>query len=243
MKLCRGCNEEREDEKFELVTSPIKYGGNGKQYRRNICSRCRSKKINSTRQDYRREYNIKNKDKRVARKRELTNIAYHTINGIKLSNPCGDCGNYFCYEVMDFDHIRDKNTTIARMMSSAYKIETIILEIEKCDLVCANCHRIRTYARQSRVHVIPTHLYLIIDSLKFSAPCDGCNLYFPSVCMQFDHIDPSTKLFGISDLRCYSINNLNELLAEVQKCQLLCTNCHRIKTREDEWQQQIKETQ
>ena len=49
---------------------------------------------------------------------------------------------------MDFDH-RDRKTkltNINRMINyRSYSKEKILEEIEKCDLVCANCHRIRTY--------------------------------------------------------------------------------------------------
>jgi len=51
---------------------------------------------------------------------------------------------------MDFDH-RDKNLktgNIGSFVSQAYfKKEKLLEEINKCDLVCSNCHRIRTYKR------------------------------------------------------------------------------------------------
>lgn len=45
--------------------------------------------------------------------------------------------------------------------------------------------------------------------------------------IQFDHIIPETKLFNISQRLHYTISSL---LDEVQKCQLLCADCHRKKT-------------
>jgi hypothetical protein len=44
---------------------------------------------------------------------------------------------------MDFDHIRDKRQIISSMCQD-YSPESIIAEIQKCELICANCHRIRT---------------------------------------------------------------------------------------------------
>ncbi len=59
-----------------------------------------------------------------------------------------DCGNRYPYYVYDFDH-RDpttKKACVARMICQGYGIDAIKKEIEKCDIVCANCHRERTYA-------------------------------------------------------------------------------------------------
>lgn len=61
----------------------------------------------------------------------------------KLGGQCMDCGGVFPSEVYDFDHI--KGTKINRVSTISPKIRE--LEIAKCDLVCANCHRIRTVAR------------------------------------------------------------------------------------------------
>lgn len=45
--------------------------------------------------------------------------------------------------------------------------------------------------------------------------------------LDFDHIDPATKAFAISN---NFYKPLGDLMAEVEKCQLLCANCHRLKT-------------
>lgn len=61
---------------------------------------------------------------------------------------CADCGEKYHYCQMDFDHL-DSNTKIENL-SSLHKfgsIEKVKQEIEKCDLVCANCHRLRTFSR------------------------------------------------------------------------------------------------
>ena len=64
------------------------------------------------------------------------------------SKPCADCGiQYPCY-VMDFDHVRGtKLDGISRMVSMVYTEEKLQEEIDKCDVVCANCHRERTHRR------------------------------------------------------------------------------------------------
>lgn len=67
------------------------------------------------------------------------------IRQSKLGKPCVDCGVHYPYYVMDYDH-RDpttKTTNLARM--PRHSLESIQKEIDKCDLVCANCHRTRTH--------------------------------------------------------------------------------------------------
>jgi hypothetical protein len=62
--------------------------------------------------------------------------------------PCMDCGGRFPPFVMDFDH-RDGVTKIgnvARLLRS-WPWDRLQTEIDKCDLVCSNCHRIRTARR------------------------------------------------------------------------------------------------
>jgi hypothetical protein len=47
---------------------------------------------------------------------------------------------------MDFDHVSgDKVDDVCRLMFDTGKWERILTEIAKCELVCANCHRIRTH--------------------------------------------------------------------------------------------------
>lgn len=62
------------------------------------------------------------------------------------SQPCLDCHQTYPYYVMEFDHTRGvKQFKVSEMTSRS--IDAIILEMEKCDVVCANCHRVRTHER------------------------------------------------------------------------------------------------
>lgn len=60
--------------------------------------------------------------------------------------PCMDCGQRFPPYVMDFDHVGEKRGNIAKMATSPRK--AVLAEIAKCEVVCSNCHRIRTYNRR-----------------------------------------------------------------------------------------------
>ena len=49
--------------------------------------------------------------------------------------------------------------------------------------------------------------------------------------LDFDHIDPETKSYGIAK-GLHAIKSWQNILIEIEKCQILCANCHRIKTSE-----------
>jgi uncharacterized protein YktB (UPF0637 family) len=65
---------------------------------------------------------------------------------IKEKSGCVDCGinNHI---ILDFDHLKDKKYNISRMIHDEFSWAAIKKEIAKCEVVCANCHRIRTHDR------------------------------------------------------------------------------------------------
>ncbi len=66
-----------------------------------------------------------------------------------LGGACRDCGGAFPGrpEVFDFDHLHGKVRNVGGMLPNA-AWSTILSELEKCELVCANCHRTRTKERE-----------------------------------------------------------------------------------------------
>jgi hypothetical protein len=56
--------------------------------------------------------------------------------------------------------------------------------------------------------------------------CVDCGGTFPDCCMDFDHRDPSKKSFNIA-AKHWSVSRLKN---EVDKCDLVCSNCHRERT-------------
>lgn len=64
------------------------------------------------------------------------------------SKPCLDCNKEYPYYVMDYDHVRGVKEFNLSVAASKYRsLDKIKKEILKCDLVCANCHRERTFSR------------------------------------------------------------------------------------------------
>lgn len=56
-----------------------------------------------------------------------------------------------------------------------------------------------------------------------------CSRFFPACAMDFDHRDPTTKSYGIAELRRQACS-WAKMEAEIAKCDLVCACCHRIRT-------------
>lgn len=62
--------------------------------------------------------------------------------------PCMDCGGTFHFCAMQFDHVRGvKKFNLGYANGRSPSLEALVEEIEKCDVVCANCHSVRTFER------------------------------------------------------------------------------------------------
>lgn len=61
-----------------------------------------------------------------------------------------DCGGVFDPVCMDFDHRPGevKRSNVSTITYASSNIEAVMNEIAKCDLVCSNCHRLRTKRRR-----------------------------------------------------------------------------------------------
>lgn len=95
-------------------------------------------------------------DPTSAGRRRVYSLRHYTKKAAALTalknKPCMDCGGTFPTCCMDFDH-RDpstKNRKAAGMIALAARVgwDEVLAEIAKCDIVCANCHRIRTVAQR-----------------------------------------------------------------------------------------------
>jgi len=67
----------------------------------------------------------------------------------KEKNGCADCRNHYPHYVLEFDHKPEyqKIDVVYRVLRT-YGPEAAWIEVGKCDVVCANCHKIRTYQRE-----------------------------------------------------------------------------------------------
>ena len=69
----------------------------------------------------------------------------------------------------------------------------------------------------------------ITTAIKLAIGCIECGYHEHSSALHFDHVNPDTKLFSIANSRIV-MGDIMKLLDEVEKCQVLCANCHAIKT-------------
>jgi hypothetical protein len=178
------------------------------------------------------------------------------LREVLRSAECMDCGTRD-FAVLEFDHREpsDKRDDVCNLVSQYHCWPTIAKEIAKCDVVCANCHRRRTaryfgwrrlvgleelvlpalpkrgtptYERiknarkmLARRHRNRAHMLAFLHE----HPCTLCGESDPVV-LDFDHI--RDKLRDVTVVARYGCRS--DLLAEIEKCRVLCANCHRRHT-------------
>ncbi len=157
-------------------------------------------------------YCWRNRDIEIARVRLRQDGTVHMLRELRRV-PCADCGGRFEPHQIDFDH-RDPSTKSFNLMTGRAMLMSqrkLLDEVAKCDVVCVNCHRIRTPdAARSRERSQPRgrsgqrkkalwqeHSQLL-DMLR-DRPCAECGEAFPPRAMDFEHRDRAIKLRGFKD--------------------------------------------
>jgi hypothetical protein len=87
----------------------------------------------------------------AAKERPRINYLRDRVSAIKIARGCADCGyaDPRYAGVLEFDHVdaTNKEADICSLVSNRASWERIEAEIAKCDVLCANHHRIRTIDR------------------------------------------------------------------------------------------------
>jgi 5-methylcytosine-specific restriction endonuclease McrA len=194
-----------------------------------------------------RPYNLgyykAHRDQELERVRTRQREAVEFLRGLRAA-PCADCGREFPPYVMDFDH-RVSNSKSFWVLQRAGDVshDRLMAELEKCDIVCANCHRARTHARaleRRRIGIESGHVPItesrrrrdqteLLRRLR-DVPCADCQGRFPFFAMDFDHRIPIDKEFEVT--RMLGRVDTEKLLEEASKCDIVCANCHRKRTYE-----------
>lgn len=197
---------------------------------------------------------------RKHREAEITRVIQRQRSTLALLRdlrrvPCADCRGTFPPYAMDFDHREpsEKSFGLTFTESLLRNRDLLLAEVAKCDIVCANCHRIRTAAavasgklRPSRFprrteeaatprlqrgrnawHRRKTSQMQIVREQR-QRPCFDCGGAFPIEVMEFDHRQPAEKRYLVSQMA--GRVKLATLLDEIAKCDIVCTNCHRVRT-------------
>jgi ribosomal protein L44E len=160
------------------------------------------------------------KKRRLRRKANLVTAA---------GGRCIDCGYATCVGALDFHH-RDPATKDFSVGHFDGSLERLLAEVAKCDLLCANCHRTR-HAREDAnlVDMHPSAESRRRTKLRavawFGGTCHGCDQAHSAQLFDFHHWDASDKQFGIATDGI--ARSWDKILAELEKCVMLCANCHR----------------
>jgi hypothetical protein len=130
IKKCTKCEVEKKLEDFSKRS-------NARLHSR--CKECMRKCVN--------QHYLKNKEYYI-KKALKHNKQYKTINrqfvwDYLKEHPCIDCGESDPI-VLEFDHLKDKEGDISKMILQSFSITRIKKEIDKCEVRCANCHRRKT---------------------------------------------------------------------------------------------------
>ena len=104
----------------------------------------------------------------TARRRRLLAENAPRLHDHLADHPCVDCGESDPV-VLEFDHLRDKRCDVTQMLWSGFLWSQIELEIMKCEVRCANCHRRRTarqrgFDQRKRARSLPRELRPRTDS-------------------------------------------------------------------------------
>lgn len=154
------------------------------------------------------------------------------IRDLKKQNSCVDC-NLNVLHLLEFDHIIGSKIHNV----SQINLNCIISEAKKCVLRCKNCHRIRTqkyvYKKVCSNDVLKQRNQNFVNKLKIKiGRCLHCEVecnQFNTYMFDFDHLRRYQKHSKISKL-VRDKYSLNAIATEIAKCQLLCANCHHLKT-------------
>lgn len=94
-----------------------------------------------------KKHYIQNKPAYKAQARLFRVNLSNYVSDIKAKTPCADCGGMFHPVAMDFDHVRGKKIKEVSKLVTQCSSGLVREEILKCEIVCSNCHRVRTHKR------------------------------------------------------------------------------------------------
>jgi hypothetical protein len=221
-RICTNCGLKKDLEDFS-VNKNVSIG------KGRICKKCNSKAVIYYRN---RKYG---EPKPSPRNGKL--ICKDFLYSYLKQHPCCGCteGDFY---VLEFDHVRGvKLASISVIASNMRNIILLRKELPKCDVVCRNCHKLRTLERghiRTKENVLRPDAKIRRQKCKewcldyFSRhPCVDCGMNKPLV-MEFDHIK-GIKIADVSTLAMRG--NLEKMKEEVAKCEPVCGNCHTKRTK------------
>jgi len=133
MKYCAKCDSEKTLDEF----GSNKSSSDGKQRYCKLCQRAHVRKHYENNKQYYKD------------KSKVTSSKYRELVLSLKDVPCLDCGNRYPSYVMEFDHRDPKEKSFCLATGHNKSLDKLLAEVDKCDVVCANCHRIRTFGNMA----------------------------------------------------------------------------------------------
>ena len=91
--------------------------------------------------EYNREYYARNTEKRKQHVLKRQNGIRNKVWAYKVERGCSVCGYNKCPRALQFHHHNDdKEGDIGRWVGNGRSYENILVEMEKCVILCSNCH-------------------------------------------------------------------------------------------------------
>ncbi len=96
-----------------------------------------------------KDWYAKNKNATYQRNKRTRARLQEWYRSLKDHKPCTDCGKTYPHYQMDWDHLPqfEKRAEVIRILRDTSNKNAVLEEIAKCELVCALCHRERTFQR------------------------------------------------------------------------------------------------
>jgi len=103
--------------------------------------------------EYQREWCHNNKDKVSEKQKKRVRKQTDWLRDYKAAAGCLDCGN-MDVRVLEFDHVPERGEKKFKIsMQRNWGRVQLEEELAKCDVVCGNCHNIRTYERRAALNL------------------------------------------------------------------------------------------
>lgn len=136
-KICPHCGEERD------IETEFRWKYKDRGVRQRWCKYCQAEAMKVHYQNNKQIY----VDRAMSRNSRVSEENRKKLFAYLSEHPCVDCGNTDI-RCLDFDHVRGtKDANISKLLSHSVEWEVIEAEIAKCEVRCANCHRIKTLER------------------------------------------------------------------------------------------------
>lgn len=173
----------------------------------------------------------KNRQHRISRKDERRRELRDWFLSYKDTHcSCAECGESHP-ACLDFHHVESEKTgNVSEMVNDGYSKTRILDEIAICIVLCANCHRHAHYETDAKSTPKPSESRhrgrrrrRVNAWKRASDGCEWCDESRPW-CLDFHHT--GEKHEGVAQMVSNS-RPLDEIESELERCELLCANCHR----------------